>query len=109
MGGRTYVRAYVRTVDDVMANKTKISRIDGLPYFLNYGAPRASPNNCGFGKWTKTWQLRFNGEKCESMRITHSREKSTTDDSLGAALKDVEDFIDLEDLTWSEHISTIVI
>ena len=48
------------------------------------------------------------------MRITQSREKSTTDDSLGAALKDVEDFMDLEviiskDLTWSEHISTIVI
>ena len=75
---------------------------------------RSSANNCGFGKWTKTWQLLFNGEKCESMRITQSREKSTTDDSLGAALKDVEDFMDLEviiskDLTWSEHISTIVI
>ena len=33
MGGLTYVR----TIDDVMAKKTKISRwvIDGLPYFLN--------------------------------------------------------------------------
>ena len=38
--GRTYVRTlYVRTdVHDVMA---KISHIDGLPYFLKYGAPRA--------------------------------------------------------------------
>ena len=30
----------VRTVDDVIA-KTKISRIGGLQYFLNYGAPCA--------------------------------------------------------------------
>ena len=24
--------------------KTKFSHIDGLPYFLNYGAPRAAPS-----------------------------------------------------------------
>ena len=30
----------VWTVDDVIT-KTNISRIDGLPYFLNYGVPRA--------------------------------------------------------------------
>ena len=34
--GRTVVRLYGRTV-----TKTKFSRIDGLPYFLNCGAPRA--------------------------------------------------------------------
>ena len=34
MEGWTNVRSYGRTV-----NKTKFSRIDGLPYFLNYGAP----------------------------------------------------------------------
>ena len=33
--GSTYVRTYVH---DVMA---KFSHIDGLPYFLKYGAPRA--------------------------------------------------------------------
>ena len=32
MEGRTYVRH---------GYKTQFSRIDGLPYFLNYGAPRA--------------------------------------------------------------------
>ena len=31
---------YVRTVDDVIAIK-QISRIDGWPYFVNYGAPGA--------------------------------------------------------------------
>ena len=41
MKGRTDVRTYVRctNVHDVMA---KFSHIDGLPYFLKYGAPRAS-------------------------------------------------------------------
>ncbi|PFX12225.1 Kelch-like protein 12 [Stylophora pistillata] len=34
------------------------------------------------GHWAKTWQLRFNEEKCEAMRITHSSEKSTTDYTL---------------------------
>ena len=47
MKGRTDVRTdvlrtYVRTdVHDVNAIKTKFSHIDGLLYFLNYGAPRA--------------------------------------------------------------------
>ena len=36
--GRTYVRTYGRAYGDVM---TKFSRIDGLPYFLINGAPRA--------------------------------------------------------------------
>ena len=47
------------------------------------------------------------------MRITHSRDKSTTNYKLGTALKDVKSFKDLgiiisKDLTWSEHISTMV-
>ena len=65
------------------------------------------------GKWAKKWQLRFNEEKCEAMRITHSRDKSNTNYKLGMVLKDVKSFKDLgitisKDLTWSEHISTIV-
>ena len=57
------------------------------------------------GKWAKKWQLRFNEGKCEAMRITHSRDKSNTKYKLGMVLKDVKSF---KDLTWSEHISTIV-
>ena len=58
-------------------------------------------------------EARFNEEKCEAMRITHSRDKSTTNYKLGTALKDVKSFKDLgiiisKDLTWSEHISTMV-
>ena len=36
MEGWTDVQSYGRTV-----TKTKFACIDGLPYFLNYGAPRA--------------------------------------------------------------------
>ena len=38
-GGRTDERTYGRSMTS--GYKTKISRIDGLPYFLNNGAPRA--------------------------------------------------------------------
>ena len=65
------------------------------------------------GKWAKKWQLHFNEGKCEAMQITHSRDKSNTNYKLGMVLKDVKSFKDLgitisKDLTWSEHISTIV-
>ena len=36
--GRTVGRSVGRSYDDVI---TKISRMDGLPYFLSNGAPRA--------------------------------------------------------------------
>ena len=41
------------------------------------------------------WQLRFNADKCVSMRITHSREKSETNYFLEKPLKDVDNFKDL--------------
>ena len=37
--GGVDVRTYVRTIDDVMAKKNKISPINGLSRFLNYVAP----------------------------------------------------------------------
>ena len=43
-------------------------------------------------EWARKWQLRFNADKCESMRITHSRDKSATNYNLGKSLKDVDRF-----------------
>ena len=59
------------------------------------------------------WQLRFNPEKCEVMRATHSRDRSTEPSySLGVQLKSVESFKDLGvtinyDLSWGKDVSYI--
>ena len=63
--------------------------------------------------WALKWQLRFNADKCESMRITHSRDKSETNYFLEKSLKDLDNFKDLgvtitRGLSWGNHISIIV-
>ncbi|RMX49717.1 hypothetical protein pdam_00008626 [Pocillopora damicornis] len=61
-------------------------------------------------EWARKWQLRVNAEKCESMRITHLRDNSTTDYTLSKSLKDVDTFTDLsvtilvKDLSRGNHI-----
>ena len=61
-------------------------------------------------EWARKWQLRFNADKYESMRITHTRDKSITQYMLDKTLKDVKSFKDLgvtksKDLSWDNHIS----
>ena len=46
--------------------------------------------------WATLWHLRFNPEKCETMRITHSRDKSSPSYSMGVAIKQVKCVKDLE-------------
>ena len=63
--------------------------------------------------WARKWQLRFNADKCESMRITHSRDKSETNYFLEKPLKDVDNFKDLgvtitKDLSWGNGTSITV-
>jgi len=48
------------------------------------------------GHWANASQLCFNEEKCEAMRITHSRDNSSTDYTLGSTLKDVKSLKILE-------------
>ena len=64
-------------------------------------------------EWARRWQLRLNADKCESMRITHTRDKSITQYMLDKPLKDEKSFKDLgvtisKDLSWDNHISITV-
>ena len=63
--------------------------------------------------WASKWQLRFNPDKCEVLRITHKRDFSLLEYSLGTSLKDVKCVKDLGimvswDLSWSEHVNVTV-
>ena len=62
--------------------------------------------------WANKWQLHFNPEKCEVMRVTHSRDRSKPSCCLGMQLKSVESVKDLGvtinyDLSWGKHLSYI--
>ena len=67
-------------------------------------------------EWCKTWQLKFNPDKCETMRITHKQntsKESYTLDPRGEVLKSVKSIKDLGitisyDLSWSDHIHDVV-
>ena len=65
-------------------------------------------------EWAHTWQLKFNVEKCETMRLTHSNDTLKSSYTLGTSiLKDTESFKDLgvavlHDLTWSKHVCITV-
>ena len=59
------------------------------------------------------WQLRFNPEKCEVLRITHNRDFSLPTYSLGTSLKSVKHVKDLgisvsSDLSWSDQVNVTI-
>ena len=64
--------------------------------------------------WSKTWQLPFNTNKCEVIRITHARDNSVPNYSLAVTcLKSVDQVIDLgvtitKDLSSSQHVAIVV-
>ena len=67
-------------------------------------------------EWSKTWQLKFNPDKCETMRITHRQDKSEDSYTLTPnreILKSVKNIKDLcitisYNLSWSDHIHEVV-
>ena len=64
--------------------------------------------------WADHWQVKFNPSKCEVMRITHNRDKSTTRYQVsGTELRNVSNYKDLgvimaNDLTWTKDINETV-
>ena len=64
--------------------------------------------------WANTWQLRFNPDKCEVMRITHKWDSSEPMyHFLGKTLKVINQFKDLDiimtnNLAWSKQVNTAV-
>ena len=61
-------------------------------------------------EWARKWQLRFKTDKCESMRKTHTRDKSIMQYMLDKPLKNEKSFKDLgvtisKDLSWDHRIS----
>ena len=60
-------------------------------------------------EWCKTCQLKFNPDKCETMRVTHKQDKSKeryTLDPNCEILKSVKNIKDLG-ITWSDHIHEV--
>ena len=52
--------------------------------------------------WASKWQLRFHPDKCEVLRITHKRDFSLPEYSLGTSI------MVSSDLSWSEHVNVTV-
>ena len=65
-------------------------------------------------EWTRNWQVKFNPEKCENMRISYKQDKRNRQYYLSnARLKCVDSYKDLgvimsRDLSWSNHVDTLV-
>ena len=63
--------------------------------------------------WATLWQLRFNPEKCETMRIIHNLDKSSPSYTMGVAIKPVKCVKDLGlltsyDLSWGAQVDFAV-
>jgi len=65
-------------------------------------------------EWTRNWQVKFNPEKCDVMRISHEQDKSNHQYYLSnAMLKCVDSYKDLgiimsRDLSWSNQVDASV-
>ena len=67
-----------------------------------------------FDRWADRWQVKFNPSKCEVIRITHNKDKSTTRYQVSCTeLRNVSNYKDLgvimaSDLTWTKQVEELV-
>ena len=64
-------------------------------------------------EWTRNWQVKFNNEKCEVIRISYKQDKRNHQYYLSNARLKCVDSYDLvlimsTDLSWSNHVDTLV-
>ena len=91
----------------IFADDTKIYREIKIPETDSQALQKSLHSLCN---WAQKWQLSFNADESETMRITHSRDKITLNYSyMSKALKNVQSIKDLgvtisRGLSWSKHV-----
>ena len=95
----------------IYADDTKIYRTIGSP---DVDIPALQCDLDRLGVWANKWQMNFNPDKCEVMRITHRKDKTKPIYSLGGQFGSVENTKDLgvtisSDLSWGKHVFATVI
>ena len=94
----------------IYADDTKIYRTIGSP---DVDIPALQCDLDRLGVWANKWQMHFNPDKCEVMRITHGKDKTKPIYSLGGQFRSVENTKDLgvtisSDLFWGKHVLATV-
>lgn len=105
------ITANVKSKIKIFADDTKIYREMNDP-IADTAILQSDLNSVS--EWANKWQMRFNIDKCELMRITHSRDKSVPNYSLEEkSLNVVQHVKDLgvtvsSDLSWNKHVGTTI-
>ena len=115
--GPTLFLLYVNDIPNVVTSSIKMFADDTKIYREINNAEDTlalqSDLDC-LENWTRSWQVKFNPQKCETMRITHKQDKSKHPYHLSnKELKSVNSCKDLRvrvsrDLSWSNHVNAIV-
>ena len=115
--GPTLFLIYVNDIPNVVTSTIKLFADDTKIYreLNNVDDTSALQSDLdSLENWTKSWQVKFDSEKCEVMRITHKQDKSTHAYYLSnTELRFVDSYKDLgintsRDLSWSNHVDVIV-
>lgn len=108
---------YVNDIPNVVTSSTKLFA-DDTKIYRELTRPKdineLQLDLVSLEKWASNWQVKFNQEKCEVLKITHKRDKIRSKYYISnKELKNVQDYKDLgvivkTNLKWSKHIESIV-